>query len=339
MEKSSLLPEKFYVHVNGNVPNTNEVMNYHKLSNSSRYKLNGKWKYVEVDPDISNGINIHDTTINKCPIYSYEKWKALTSLTFPSNFYVDANNGAYSDEIMNAHRIITVHPLPYQGFNIFEYVEIGSSNIEKLTVHHHATKTHIPVFTYEEWKFIYDNQQKQQSMNTTPTKEERKITGYKLTNPKLRNAVTKLVSSHCSFDTEKYDDLTLSVSGNPHSINELKELELLNIWFEPVYEEENPFFSVIAGTNNIELKVFKSGEIKADRELGLTKVADIKDIQVILEGFVGNRVLHEINSWTVSIPYEVKCIRVGCADENHLFSYDELSNIVTKFKLSQWDKK
>jgi hypothetical protein len=71
----------------------------------------------------------------------------------------------------------------------------------------------------------------------------KKIIGYKLIKPEYEQAVDKIVL-HTNSGTTEYKHVKTtplggySVTLNPESIKNLKEAGVLDLWFEPIYEEE-----------------------------------------------------------------------------------------------------
>jgi len=77
-----------------------------------------------------------------------------------------------------------------------------------------------PVLTFKEFKQKYLNM------------EEKKIIGYKLTKPEYKEAVIKI----CNYSVFDFKRFEIEVSEG--AVEHLQKAGVLDLWFEPVYEEE-----------------------------------------------------------------------------------------------------
>ena len=141
-------------------------------------------------------------------------------------------------------------------------------------------------------------------------KVEKKIIGYKLTKPEYRDAVAKIIESQNDFNNEIFDTLILDVSLNSYSIDLLKKAGVLDIWFEPVYEDAEKTISV-GGKFNV---VVRNKEIWHKSDNITTFVKSLCD------SFKGT---HNAANYTYDVK-EVVFSRTGC------------QNVETK--LSDWLK-
>jgi hypothetical protein len=77
-----------------------------------------------------------------------------------------------------------------------------------------------PVLTFKEFKQKYLNM------------EEKKIIGYKLTKPEYKEAVIKI----CNYSVFDFKRFEIEVSEG--TVEHLQKARVLDLWFEPVYEQE-----------------------------------------------------------------------------------------------------
>ncbi len=152
---------------------------------------------------------------------------------------------------------------------------------------------------------------------------EKQIIGYKLIKPEYESIASSIGirGNKKSFITSvDYKETgLLPVEGYSKTINNLKEAGVLDPWFEPVYEEEKPRLLNL-GSRNVEIILGKENVIEVRGHL--ISIQEIKNILNIFnsEGKIG--------PWSVNLDRNIQCIRVGCREENNLFSLTELELVV-----------
>lgn len=91
-----------------------------------------------------------------------------------------------------------------------------------------------PVYTFEQFKEMYLDENTMQENN-------KKIVGYKLIKPEYMEAIEKIANKNIIGENNGvrtyFNNNILSYRAQI-SINNLKEAGVLDIWFEPIYEEE-----------------------------------------------------------------------------------------------------
>lgn len=94
--------------------------------------------------------------------------------------------------------------------------------------------------------------------------------------------------------------------------------EIIEKW-EPSYEKQEK--SVIIGSRNV--KVFVEGErvYTKDERIDTT----IEELEELLDSL--DEMELEISGFNVSIKADERCIRIGCVEENNLFSLNELNSV------------
>lgn len=132
--------------------------------------------------------------------------------------------------------------------------------------------------------------------------ENKKIIGYKLTKPEYEEAALKLSSEACTQKEIK----NLKVSTHNLTIPKLKEAGVLDLWFEPVYEEEKKIIKMHSsnkGEFEIEVKDGKAYYRPENKHLPKEWIRDIINSY-------GNILIQKnvINPYNV----EISSINVGC---------------------------
>lgn len=96
-------------------------------------------------------------------------------------------------------------------------------------------------------------------------------------------------------------------------------------YFEPVYEPEKPdFVTINLGSQDEEVTIYRDGDIKFKDECE-SCVDDIKDlVSAYLRVGSGSK----IGGFSLNFLEDVRFLRIGCADENHTFSIEELNQVI-----------
>jgi len=95
-------------------------------------------------------------------------------------------------------------------------------------------------------------------------------------------------------------------------------------YWEPVYEKEEKVLKL--GSNNVEITV------------GVGKIAfrgytaEIERVQKILNVYTNENNIRVGQNWEVKSDEDVKFIRIGCLEENNLFSISDLKLIIREYK-------
>ena len=105
-------------------------------------------------------------------------------------------------------------------------------------VHLHNTKhLNLPEYSYEDWLYLF-NKSKQENKNTVMKPKQKKIIGYKLVKPEYEEAALKIAGLvNWSPSSIK---LEYQLFRND-CVEKVRNAGVLDLWFEPVYEEAIEF--------------------------------------------------------------------------------------------------
>lgn len=143
----------------------------------------------------------------------------------------------------------------------------------------------------------------------------------------------------CSIDFEKIDKYKYLFRGN---LNDNKDVtfQLPEQYSEALKfakeQLEHPYWSqkpekqtVTIGSRNVEVTVFKNGTVEFVAEGNIRK-DNVTIVQRIINSLGGNTDL-QIARYGVHIDNTTRFIRIGCEQENNLFSINELQKIVDTY--------
>lgn len=150
------------------------------------------------------------------------------------------------------------------------------------------------------------------------------IIGYKLIKPEYEKVAMRVLnlSNKTAYVPFIMREMLL------YYVPKIKELGIID-WFEPIYEELKEQRLILGSKNDV--IIIKSGT--SDITLINGQYTNINIINAVLNDYFSLidefRVIGD--KWKTSIDQNVKFIRVGCKDENHLFSISELKLIVETY--------
>lgn len=163
-------------------------------------------------------------------------------------------------------------------------------------------------------------------------KTNKELIGYKLNG----KATAKQVALLLECDTYISKDGLFFTKHNLGSttIDTAKKLGVLDLWFEPVYEEKLKEANVTIGSNDVRVTIKSDGRIIVKDNYN-NKLIDthVEKLKIIVDYISNNTAIFgDIEGYTVYIPIEERNIRIGCGSENHMFSINELKLVIDTFK-------
>lgn len=108
---------------------------------------------------------------------------------------------------------------------------------------------------------------------------EKEIIGYKLIKPEYKEAALKIVTA-TSFNTKKC--LNYCFAKDSVSYNELYKAGVLDLWFEPVYEQKETVYRMGTKEDGFDL-IVKDGKVFHNKTEDITEA--VKDLQEHFKNF------------------------------------------------------
>lgn len=154
-----------------------------------------------------------------------------------------------------------------------------------------------------------------------PYEERRKVVAYTL----KKGLPGVLAYARFTWDGGK-GGWYYKIDSNHEYVFSQEEVQRDLEWFEAVYEEEIKSEQLIVGNRKDEIIISSKGGITLVSSLEASFPIKINEITKIIEYF--RRPNLSLAGWAVTLPKNYNSIRIGCVDEDHRFSIEELEKVV-----------
>lgn len=167
------------------------------------------------------------------PVISFDEWKYKLQQEeakkgLPEKYVVDCRN-------IQGVEFKAAMPSPSNGVNPFRthwnFVKINKGLIENYWDMDEPVFPELPIIPFNEWKEKINKQHKKETM-------EKKIIGYKLVKKEYEEAAVKIAySKEAEVSSFTIHSQGYNFMKDSACAKELKKAGVLDLWFEPVYED------------------------------------------------------------------------------------------------------
>jgi hypothetical protein len=212
------------VHNDGTIEELREVLKY--AFPKDGWYIHGATKYY-ISSGCTQWIATDKANLPLCSVKEFLKEKTMID-KINDEFIVDCTSNT-TEERREVYKFLVDNRGYNPSYLMNDYANIvcnkteGTTNFRSLE-NSKSYYPSYPVLTFQEFKQKYLNM------------EEKKIIGYKLTKPEYKEVALKISNTYGNWEnTLSVYDISIT---QKNYINRLQEAGVLDLWFEPVYEEE-----------------------------------------------------------------------------------------------------
>lgn len=150
--------------------------------------------------------------------------------------------------------------------------------------------------------------------------ENKEIIGYRL----LKDTPTLKAGIEFKFKKDK-KEYAYKTDGDEFTYwYTQQEIDNADGWFEPIYEEMEVVETLSLGSRNVLIMMTSNKRITTTRSSTPIKIEKLVELLDHIDAM--NNI--EISEWGPYIAKDVRWIRIGCENENNLFSYNEIQQVI-----------
>lgn len=237
------------------------------------------------------------------PVYTFEQFKEMyleEEFVLPERWCIKSiGEETYTKYLVPYLKQINYHSTNWDGKDYYYHVFKGNCSAYKTKLNNYKE------ITFEQFlKYVL----KQETM-------EKEIIGYKLVKPEYKGAYEKITNT---ANLDRIEDSLGKLNWVDKAIKDLKEADVLELWFKPNYKEEKTI-----------VKMYSSNKGEFEIEVVGKKAYYRPENKELTREFIKN-ILNYFNNKLVDLEYsiEVDTLKVGCMEGTKKSDWQKVYDLI-----------